>query len=148
MGYFLFLMLTAFFAGRFSAPEKIKTETEKLTQTQIEELVEKHSNQQKTTLEIKYPDGKIIYRNKYIKINSDIKVSSKDTIAVTSEKKEITTRRGVIVSLLVGTPISLSPNLAYGVNVTKEVLGPINLGAWGLQSGTTLTAGVSVGLEF
>lgn len=63
--------------------------------------------------------------------------SSKESISPIKQSK-------INISALVGTDIhDLKP--MYGISASKEFIGPITLGAWGLTNGT---AGISVGLDF
>lgn len=55
-------------------------------------------------------------------------------------------RKNLNVSALVGNDFSRGVfKVVYGVSVSKEVLGPVTVGIYGLTSGTV---GVSIGLNF
>lgn len=142
-------IIAAFFFGRFSAPEKIKTEKIALTQASSTNSKEQDSTQQKIVTQINRKDGTIIYRTRYIKSQEQLQSSTKENSTYTDDKKEVTNRRGVVVSLLVGTPIDLGLlSTVIGVSVQKEILGPINVGTWGIENKGSITAGLSVGMEF
>ena len=49
------------------------------------------------------------------------------------------------ISALVGVDLPNSLKPLYGASFTKQFLGPISIGAWGLTNGTL---GVSVGINF
>ncbi len=80
-------------------------------------------------------------------------VDSTTTIIDHSQRTETDTKQSVAyqnptlnVSVLVANDFSIRAiKPIYGVSVTKEVLGPITVGAFGLTSGTV---GLSVGLNF
>lgn len=139
------LIAAAFLFGRYSAPEKIKIETKTVTVEVQKESQTAASDAIVVTTTVSRPDG-----TKITRVKNEIKheLSAMKSIAnAQSEtmKKEITNRRCVVVSGLVGGSISFPPILIYGVSVTKPILGPITVGAWGL---TNATFGISAGLEF
>lgn len=69
----------------------------------------------------------------------DSKTKTKTVVQAPQAKK-------LNVSVLVANDFSQStPKLLYGVSVTKEVLGPITIGLFGLTNGTV---GGSIGINF
>lgn len=155
------LLLGAAF-GRFTTPEKVRVETKTVT---VE--VEKKQEQQKTntdtdrdrhrettTTEITKPDGT---REVVTHTTDDTKtdrhtdqVKNTDTESTKNESastmKEVT--RGsspVTVSALLGVKLSLSSPVVYGAAVSRPILGPVTVGAFGMSDATL---GVSLGLTF
>ena len=128
------IIIVAFYCGRYSAPERIKTET-KIVEVEKEVI-------------------KTEYKTVRIKENKD---GSKETIIVSEsnsqekakqksseEKKEIVKNGSTYVSVLLGGA-STVPHLNYGLSVQRDVLGPFTIGVWGL---TNYNFGASVGLRF
>lgn len=149
-----------FFAtGWWVVPTKTLIETktvevEKKTDTS-KTNIDKDLHKETTTVETKTPDGTV---TTVTKTTEDTKTDTKSKSTETDQKtvqsdtvKEVT-REGAHISLafLAGAPVSLSHGISlqapmYGGSVTKDILGPIQAGAWGLSSGTF---GVSLGLKF
>lgn len=128
------IIVVAFYCGRYSAPERIKTETK---------IVEVEKEVVKTE-----------YKTVRIKENKD---GSKETVIISEsnsqekakqksseEKKEIIKNGSTYVSVLLGGA-STVPHLNYGLSVQRDVLGPFTIGVWGL---TNANLGASVGLRF
>jgi len=64
----------------------------------------------------------------------------------TQTKSAVLPRRSSMnVSALVGTDSIRYPTPVYGLSISKELIGPVTLGLWGLTNGTV---GVSVGVNF
>lgn len=144
----------AFAFGRYSAPEKVKTET-KIVQiekkTSKKDTESKKERHKKTVItEITRPDGT---KEVTTVITDDVEADSKshssesDKVSkVETDKKEVTkTGSPVTISALAGLNSFSSPTPIYGASITKPVLGPITLGAFGLSSGM---GGFSLGLTF
>ena len=134
-------LLAAFACGRYSvqAPTIKTTEVSK-TDTKVDENKDTHE----TIVTTKTPKGDI----KTVEtIDSTV---HEDTTQdnVTQIQQTITPpKTGTLnISGLIGNDFSkgLSGEV-YGASVTKEVLGPVSLGAWGLTNGTV---GLSIGLSF
>lgn len=131
------LILVAFAAGRAS----VMKDTTKSTTIDQEEQKSKNTHTQTTTTTIKAPNGEVKT------------VTTTDTVSNTEiTKKEVVTKNEQVVSknktLNVSALISVSnimdrPN--YGISVSKEVMGPITAGVWGLNNGML---GLSVGINF
>ena len=138
------LVVASFFAGRFSAPEKVKIETRTVTVEAEKTNDEDNSETTKTVTAIHKPDGTILTRTKDKIVHNKKSETEKEIKQVSSVTKEVTIRRGVVVSLLAGASLPLSQQ--FGASVTKEILGPINLGVWVIP--TNKSAGISLGLEF
>lgn len=143
---FTVLLAVSYFAGRYSAPEKIKIVT-KVEVHEIEKSREEKSGEKiEVTTQIIRPDGTKISRTRLEARHESHKEDDKDTSSKTVVDKEITNRRGVVVSALVGIGLTeLLKGPMYGVSVQKQVIGPINMGAFGFNDGRV---GISLGLEF
>jgi hypothetical protein len=124
----LVLIAGAFAAGRYSTP---RTETtSKESETVKKDIVT-------IVKEITRPDGTK-------ETNTTIVDRSKEK-KEESRKEVIVPKRAVIsVSALVGYSIRDSAPV-YGLSVSKEVMGPITIGAFGLNNGTI---GVTIGSNF
>lgn len=125
----LIVVAVAFVAGRRSAPEKVKT-------VQVEKVV---TVVERKVIRIKKnKDG-----SEETEIIVDKKKDSKtDTITKENPTKTSTTN----ISLLAGTSSPKSDiEFVYGVSASKELIGPITLGAWVL---TNKSVGLSIGLNF
>jgi len=127
------IIVIAFCVGRYTSPEKIKTETK------IVEVEKEVNKKQKQVVKIKEnTDG-----SKETVIVTDTETDEKVTAHSETQTKEVTNPRKVNVSILAGT--SLPINMVLGVNVSKPILGPITAGVWALNN---KTAGLSLGFNF
>jgi hypothetical protein len=134
---FIVLLAGSFCAGRYFAPIKIHEV--------ITEVEKKHevtdTDKHETIVEITQPDGS---KKKTTEIITETKKNVNLTLDkiddITKEYKRNTTS----ISVLIGGQIPLSPPI-YGIQVQKQLLGPIIFGVWGM---TDKTAGISVGLTF
>lgn len=135
----------AFASGRYSIQSpttKITTTTH--TTTQQDQVKDTHT--QTTITVLKTPDGtvkttKIIDQVADVKTDTT-KVQDKKSLDISIPPKTNTLN----ISALVANDFSrglLVPT--YGASVTKEILGPITIGGFGLTNGTI---GVSIGLNF
>jgi hypothetical protein len=123
----------AYAAGRYTAPEKIKTE---IKTVEVEKVVTKVQHKKVVIRENK--DG-----SKETVIITDTKSDEKGKSNTDIKNKEVTNKGSFNISVLAGSSVPI--NGVLGVSATKNVLGPITVGAWGLTNGT---AGLSVGLNF
>lgn len=156
------VVATAFAAGRFSAPEKIKIEKQVVT---VEKKVDddkintktntdRDHHKDTTVVEILKPDGTKETTTHTIdddkvasKINQNIDDKSVNTSEqIVKETKEVTKSSSpVTISALGGIPLSFtSITPVWGASVSKPIIGPITIGAWGLSS---REVGMSIGLE-
>lgn len=127
------IIVIAFCAGRFFAPEKIKIEVKTV---EVEKVVTKIQHKKVVIRQNK--DG-----SKETVIITDTKSDEKGKSRTDIENKEITKKGSLNISVLAGSSIPI--NGVLGVSATKNVLGPITAGAWGLSNGTV---GLSLGLNF
>lgn len=138
------LMLLSFGCGRYSITGSSKTVETKAGDKKTSDDTQK--NEHKVTREVTKPDG-----TKVVTVVDDTNVVKHDTADISSSSSltKETTRGGktLTVSALAGTKVSFSSPLTpvYGGMISKEILGPISVGAWGLSNGV---CGVSVGLGF
>jgi hypothetical protein len=139
------VILVSAAVGRFTAPEKIKTvEVEKQTNSAKDDS-EKDIHKKVVETKVTQPDGTVT-DTKVTTDDSVLSNKSTDTSVTTDEKsKEIVRSSGVLrVQALIGTPIT-NPSLTYGASVSRNLIGPISVGVFGLSSGMV---GGSVGIDF
>lgn len=144
---------TAFGAGRYTVSETIKTvtktvEVEKKVDKDVTVVKQKQRKHTTIVEEVK-PDGEkktttdIVYEN-------DIDKKKNDNTTTTTDKQtdsKSTIVKGdspVTISALIGIDIT-GKRPAYGVSVTKPILGPLTIGLWGLSNAS---CGASIGLSF
>lgn len=122
-----------FAAGRYLAPEKVRIETQTV---EVKKYVRQKANV--TTVTIEKPDGSkettIVDRSV-----SDEKVATVENQTVSED----TTRRRTNVAAMMTV---VGGERAYGGSVSREVVGPVTVGVFGLSN--PATAGVSVGVNF
>lgn len=149
-------LATAFAFGRYSVPLSTKEETKttqaenKSKEADADTINKKHVKT--VVVDIIKPDGTKQKTTTTIQDDSTekkTKVSDSDATSKTSDVSKETKRSGsrLTISALAGTKISFSGPFTpiYGGMVTKDVLGPINVGAFGFSSGL---GGISAGLSF
>lgn len=127
------VVLVAFAFGRYSAPKVPDSHT--VTDTTKEVNKDTH----KTTVVTKTPDGKevtTIVEDTTTKSDSDTK---KDQ-TVTAPKTSL-----INISALAGLDIGRGFIPTYGISASKELIGPVTVGAFGLTNGTI---GLSIGINF
>lgn len=133
----------AFAAGRYSASGSIIKTTEQTT-TDTTKQVDRDTHKDTTTVVEEDGTGK---KKTTTIVKEDTTTRSKTDEVTKDDKSSVTTpvkRNTLNVSALASVDIkNFVP--VYGLSVTKEVLGPITVGAFGLTSGVV---GVSVGLDF
>jgi hypothetical protein len=144
-------LAVAFGFGRWSAPQKIVTETKVVIQkdatkeTQSDQ--DKHS--ETNTVQVKKPDGTIITKTT-TKTDTDTKRKTEQetkTDQKSDTRTEITKSSSpVTINALAGVNVtSLTGGLIYGLSISRPILGPITIGAWGM---TNKTGGFSLGIQF
>lgn len=142
----LIVVLVSVAVGRFTAPEKVRIETKivQVDKKTEDKDIDKHehkvtktvTNKDGTTETTTVSDTDTGIADK----KTDNSYSSKDT------EKEVT--RGsskVSISALAGLDIHSPGTPVYGGAVSKSILGPIGVGAWGLTDGVF---GASLSLTF
>lgn len=137
--------------GYALTPVKIetKTVTVEVEKKTTDEDTSRNKHQETTTVEVKKPDGTI---EKTTKTTTDTETKKEEHTVDTTEKQSDTTttkyigNNGFTASVLAGGDLSaLSSGWIFGGEVSRPVLGPVRVGAWGLSN---KTAGVSLGLTF
>lgn len=135
-GLLLLVILISFAFGRYSA-NSIET---KSSETIANEQKTTDTHIQTVTTTTQNPNGSVtVVQTKdsisETKLQEDIKQTSQET-KVSADKK-----------LTVEALAALDSNrvLSYGLHISKEVLGPINVGVFGLNNGTI---GLSAGISF
>jgi hypothetical protein len=139
-------ILTSFAVGRYSVQKPIvHTVTDVRTDVKQDQVADTHT--QTTITTVKTPDGTV----KTVEQINQVADTKTDTqvIADTHVDTTITPPKTntVNISALVANNFShgLGITPTYGVSVSKEILGPVTIGAFGLTNGVV---GVSIGLSF
>lgn len=137
------ILATAFAAGRYSVSGAIVKTTEQTT-TDTTKQVDKDTHKNTTTVTEEDGTGK---KKTTTVVTEDTTTRSKTDEVIKDDKSSVTTpvkRNTLNVSALASVDIkNFVP--VYGLSITKEVLGPVTVGAFGLTSGVV---GVSLGLNF
>jgi len=126
-------------------PSKHETKIEKLDtiekKIEILEQIKKTKTHKVSVMEIK-PDGsKKITVTEDTKTDTEAQSISKDDTHV---QKSISVKTGATrASVLIGWDFN-STQMTYGASISKNILGPVSIGAWGL---TNKTLGVSFGID-
>ena len=129
----LVILIGAFALGRFTVPTKTVT-------VEVEHKVEDtHNNTDTIIVEEVKPDGSKITRTE-IKSKTDTKIVSDIKNSTTVQKTS-----PLNISALAGIDVIHPTGLIFGGHVSKQILGPVSIGIFGLSNGT---AGLSVGLSF
>lgn len=139
--------------GRYTAPEKIKIVT-KISDT-VQQSTDKDkdldTHKETKTTEVKHPDGTTETTTDVTEdthVNTDNKTASSDTKVSETDKEVTKSTSHLTLSALAGvqlTGVTTASPVVYGAHVTKDILGPINIGVWGLDN---RTMGASIGLTF
>lgn len=122
-------------------PKKIETKTVTVETKQTE--AERNKHKETTTTEVVKPDGT---KETVTKTVEDSETQKKTDATRASEAESVTTygHGGFGASVLAGIRVGDAvPD--YGLLINKNVLGPINIGAFGFKSGVV---GLSLGLQF
>jgi hypothetical protein len=139
------ILTVTFAAGRYSVSPPIVKTTEHVQEA--EETAEKRQTHTKeTTVETKKPDGTDTIVTTVDQTVGEQKQQQDDTTKDLQQTVTPPKKNTVNISVLGANDFGkglLAPT--YGLSVTKEVLGPVTLGAFGLMNGTV---GISVGLDF
>lgn len=150
-GYSLVLMASTY----YFSPTKVKTETKMVEVIKTVEVEKKDTAKDRkrkiVVKEKKGADGSIEKTTVLTDDTSSVSKTdiAKDTTDFKSSESSKTVERAtdkVTISALAGiNPFSGAQTPVYGASITKPILGPITVGAWGLNNGTV---GVSIGLSF
>lgn len=135
----LLVVIGAFAGGRYSVPTPDTTTEKTITKDQERQV---DTNKKKTTTIVTEPSGKktetiVEETNKTAK--TDTRTSATESVSETYKSPTIN------ISALVGVDTMSNFKPVYGISASKQFIGPITLGAFGLTNGTL---GVSVGINF
>lgn len=130
----IIIIVVAFYCGRISSPEKIKTEIRTI---EVEKEVNK--TERKVIRVRENADG-----SKDTVIVVDSNTNEESRIKSSVESKEITNAKKSNASILVGGAYPISGPY-FGLSFQRNVLGPFTVGAWVL---TNSSGGLSVGMNF
>jgi len=137
--------IVCFATGRFSVNKpKIKTTIQTTQQDTTTEAKDTHT---KTTItETKQPNGVDTKTTVIDQVQND-NTKSQDNITQQVQQTITPPKKNTLNISVLGANDFKQGILAptYGLSVTKEVLGPITVGAFGLMNGTV---GLSIGLNF
>lgn len=147
-------LLAAFAAGRFLTPEKVRIETrtveveKKTSESSSDTNIDRH--RETTTTETTRPDGT---KEKKTTVVEDTQANRKHDDKTDDEKSsdsssvkivERSSAKVTISALAAVNPFTPGPFL-YGASISKPILGPLSLGAFGFSDGRI---GLSAGLTF
>ena len=142
---FIVSMSISFLAGRSSViTPNVETQTNTSTKTNEKQDVDTHTITH--TVTTKEPNGE--EKTSTVTVTDTSTKTDKVVEQTQQTKQEVTVSksRPLNVSALVALDVKdPSRGFAYGVSVTKEVLGPVTVGLWGLTNGNL---GLSAGINF
>lgn len=138
-------ILVSFATGRFSAQKANVTKIAS-AQTTVKQDQDKNTHTETIITTVKTPDG-TVKTVKTIDQIADVKTDTNVSQLSQTKTDIIAPKINILnVSALIGNDFSKGIGFpAYGVSVTKQVLGPVTVGAYGLTTGVI---GVSIGLNF
>lgn len=143
LGIFVASILVSFACGRYTvqAPEVKTTET---VQQDVKKDVDKDTNTHQVEVKVQKPDGTV-----QTTITTDTSTTAKVDTNVTTNtqiKQDVIPPKTntLNVSVLAGLDFARQTPV-YGASVSKQLLGPITIGAFGLTNGII---GGSIGLNF
>lgn len=123
-----------------------KSNSHLVQDTKHDTTTDTSKNTHKETKEIEEtaPDGT---KKKTKIITEDTNTEKKKTDEIVTHKEETITqpKKTLHVNALAGLDTSRAFTPVYGASVSKEFIGPVTLGAFGLTNGTV---GISVGVAF
>ena len=131
-------MVIAYALGHYTATITTNTKSE----TKVDETVKTDTHQRETITEKKSPDGSSTVVTVIDTVKDQVDNKDSDT-----KSQTVTVKGGskINLSALVGTSIHDLGIPLYGISVSKEFVGPLTLGVFGLTNGTI---GLSVGINF
>lgn len=139
-------LAVAFASGRYLTPTKVVTEIKTVEVEKKTSESDKNKHKETTIIEVAKPDGTKETTTKTVE-DTDSKKSTTDETAKSSDQTKEVTREGsrLSISALAGTDVTnWAAGPIYGAHVSKDLLGPISIGVWGL---TNKTGGISIGLS-
>jgi type IV pilus biogenesis protein CpaD/CtpE len=134
----LLVLLATFAAGRYSVSQTPAVVATKQTEVQVV----KQQAQHEVVVTVKEPDGEVKTTETIdTSVHTDTTKDQQTTQTVAPAKTS-----KINISALVANDFSRGGILPlYGVSASKEFIGPVTIGAFGLTNGTI---GVSIGLNF
>lgn len=143
-------LAASFIAGRYSRPAKIVTEVktvevEKKT-SNTDQTVDKHKDT--TVTKTVNKDGTVTEVEHTVEdTGSHTKSNQTDNISESTDniKTVVNNDKTVHLAVLAGANFSNLSVITYGGYASKDILGPVSVGIWGLSLGA---GGVSVGFSF
>lgn len=141
----IILVLVSFASGRYSVQKPTTKDTSIVTNT-VKTKERDNTHTKTKIIEDKKPNGEVVTTEIIEQTNNDTKDQTEDTMSKqvnTSTPPKINTLN---VSALVAENFSNGLNTpSYGIAITKQILGPITVGGFGLTNGVI---GVSIGINF
>jgi hypothetical protein len=141
-GLAIAMLLGAFVAGRYSATQKPEVKTVSSVQDVTKEASNKDTHSVTTTKVIQQPDGA-----KETDTTTTVDTVAHNTDVITDTSKVTTDVIPPKTNTVNVSALAAIDNWTpyYGVSVSKQVLGPITVGGFGLTNGTL---GISIGINF
>jgi hypothetical protein len=138
VGIAISALLLSFCLGRYSSNH---SDIGRSVQTRSDTVVQDHENVHKVEVITKKPDGDVVET-----VTTD-SIDNKQLTQTVDTKKTVDKTSKINISVLAGTDITKGINLTpvYGFQASKEFIGPVTVGVFGLTSGVV---GVSIGIDF
>ena len=138
-------LAVSFSAGRYSVGQPtVSTVVD--TKTKVDVAKDTDTNTKTKIVEVKAKDGTITKTTEIVQVKDEDTKIVQDTQTHAQQTITPPKRSTVNISALVGTALTHDFGVpVYGGMVSKEVLGMVTVGAFGLTNGTV---GVSIGLNF
>ncbi len=139
----LAIVIISYAFGHYTVQSpKVTTKIDNQTTTDTKTDQDKH--RETTTVTEKKPDGTTKTTTKTIEDTETKKQTDKNSVTRTDQTVMPLKTNTLNVSALAGLDLSRQTPV-YGVSLSKQFIGPITLGAYGLTNGTV---GISIGLNF
>lgn len=146
-------LATAFAAGRYSLPERVRVETKTVTVEKKTDKVTSDTDRDRhvetVTTTTRKPDGTLETTTKTVQDShtdrhqEEAKIERKGTSQENTSETTYAASK-LTISALAGASFQ-RPEIIYGVSLSRPIFGPVSLGAWAL---TDQTVGFSLGLSF
>jgi hypothetical protein len=135
------LLGAAYATGRYMTPARVETKIVTV-EKEIKVETKQTEDHSKTTIVIKKDGTKII--TKQTDISTKDNSTTKTDIKQDSSKVTIAMTPSLNISLLAGIDAGTT-TLVYGASISRNLIGPIIFGVWGLNN---KTIGGSFGIQF
>lgn len=133
----LLISLVFFSLGRYTV-----SQTSTTTDKKVDSTDQTDTHQRETITEKKSPDGTDTIVTTIDTVKNETDTTKSDTLTKSIVAKASKLNISALAATNIHSPFGPP---AYGLSVSKELLGPITVGAFGLTSGTI---GISIGLDF